>query len=209
MKATMLVIGALALSMLNPTSAAAKDKKKPPRGMIESMQSLPCGVKEKGLSGLGAVWGSVGVTSVSSNEKLCPQYLFRTDELEYHIRPKDTKHPVILPIGHEAEFKVKKDEILLKVADGNHKTLAYHVISMEPITTANAEQDANYGRPAGAPGQPAAPASSSSSATPANQSAPQPAPAPVVQPQNNLPQRAVNQSTPPPLATQSASPPQY
>src|ERR1700744_4359363 len=115
MKATMLVIGALALAMLDPRSAAAKDKKKPPRGMIESMQSLPCGVKEKGLSGLGAVWGSVGVTSVSSNEKLCPQYLFRTDDLEYHLRPKDTKHPVILPIGHEAEYRIHKDEIILKV----------------------------------------------------------------------------------------------
>jgi hypothetical protein len=201
MKATMLVIGALALSMLDPTSAAAKDKKKPPRGMIESMQSLPCGMKQKGLNGLGAVWGSVGVTSVSSNEKLCPQYLFRTDDLEYHIRPKDSKHPVILPIGHEAEYKVKKDEILLKVADGDHKTLAYHVISMEPITAANAQQDANYGRPAGA-AQPPAPANSS-----ANQSAPQSAP--VVQPQNNLPQRAVNQSGPPPPATQTAPPPQY
>jgi len=197
MKATMLVIGALALSMLHPTSAAAKDKKKPPRGMIESMQSLPCGMKQKGLNGLGAVWGSVGVTSVSSNEKLCPQYLFRTDDLEYHIRPKDTKHPVILPIGHEAEFKVQKDEILLKVADGDHKTHAYHVISMEPITSANAEQDANYGRPAAAPGQP-----------PAGSAANQPAPAPVVQPQNSLPQRAVNQSTPPP-ASQVAPPPQY
>jgi hypothetical protein len=198
MKATMLVIGALVLSMLHPTSAAAKDKKKPPRGMIESMQSLPCGMKQKGLNGLGAVWGSVGVTSVSSNEKLCPQYLFRTDDLEYHIRPKDTKHPVILPIGHEAEFKVKKDEILLKVADGDHKTLAYHVISMEPINTANAEQDANYGRPAASPAQP-----------PANSSANQPVPPPAVQPQNNLPQRAVNQSTPPPPASQVAPPPQY
>ena len=146
MKATMLVIGALALSMLHPTSAAAKDKKKPPRGMIESMQSLPCGVKQKGLNGLGAVWGSVGVTSVSSNEKLCPQYLFRTDDLEYHIRPKDTKHPAILPIGKEAEFKIKNDEIFLKVPDGDHKTRAYHVIAMEPIKAADAES-ASYGRP--------------------------------------------------------------
>ncbi|MGA9355103.1 MAG: hypothetical protein WBV46_15530 [Terriglobales bacterium] len=200
MKATMLVIGALALSMLHPTSAAAKDKKKPPRGMIESMQSLPCGMKQKGLNGLGAVWGSVGVTSVSSNEKLCPQYLFRTDDLEYHIRPKDTKHPVILPIGHEAEFRVNKDEILLKVTDGDHKTRAYHVISMEPINTANAEQDSNYGRSGGA--VPAA------NQAPASSSANQPVPAPAVQPQNNLPQRAVNQSTPPPPASQVA-PPQY
>ncbi len=200
MKATMLVIGALALSMLHPTSAAAKDKKRPPRGMIESMQSLPCGVKQKGLNGLGAVWGSVGVTSVSSNEKLCPQYLFRTDDLEYHIRPKDTKHPVILPIGHEAEFKIKNDELYLKVPEGSdHKTRAYHVISMEPIKTANAE-GASYERPAGASPAPPAPASSSAS---------QPAPPPSARPQepSPLPQRAVNQNTPPP-SKQTPPPPQ-
>lgn len=195
MKTTMLVIGALALAMLDPTSAAAKDKKKPPRGMIESMQSLPCGVKQKGLNGLGAVWGSVGVTSVSSNEKLCPQYLFRTDDLEYHIRPKDTKHPVILPIGHEAEFKIKKDEIFLKVPEGgDHKTRAYHVISMEPIKTASAE-GAGYGQASGA-SQPAS--------TPTTQAAPPPSP---VRSQD-LPQRAVNQSTPPPPANQTPPPPQ-
>ena len=199
MKATMLVIGALALSMLHPTSAAAKDKKRPPRGMIESMQSLPCGVKQKGLNGLGAVWGSVGVTSVSSNEKLCPQYLFRTDDLEYHIRPKDTKHPAILPIGREAEFKIKNDEIFLKVAEGSdHKTRAYHVISMEPIKTANPE-GASYVRPT----------SPSSAQPPASSSSGQPAPPPsTVRSQDTLPQRAVNQSTPPPPANQTPPPPQ-
>jgi hypothetical protein len=199
MKATLLVIGALALSMLDPTSAAAKAKKKPPRGMIESMESLPCGVKEKGLSGLGAVWGSVGVTSVSSNQKLCPQYLFRTDELEYHIRPKDTKHPAILPIGHEAEYKIKKDEIFLKVPDGDHKTRAYHVISMEPIKTA---EEAGWRSSDASTAQP--PVRSYSAQT-RPQTATQPAPPPsAAGPQDSLPQRAVNQNAPPP--NQSAPP---
>ena len=199
MKATMLVIGALALAMLDPRSAAAKDKKKPPRGMIESMQSLPCGVKEKGLSGLGAVWGSVGVTSVSSNEKLCPQYLFRIDDLEYHLRPKDTKHPVILPIGHEAEYRIHKDEIILKVPDGDRKTRAYHVISMEPIKTASADQDTNYRPIASSPApQPSANSTAAPAAMPTTQAG-----APAA-----LPQRAVNQTTPPPQASQSGPPPQ-
>lgn len=202
MKTTILVIGALALSMLDPAGAAAKSKKKPPRGMIESMESLPCGVKQKGLNGLGSVWGSVGVTSVSSNEKLCPQYLFRTDELEYHIRPKDTKHPAILPIGHEAEFKIKKDEIFLKVPDGDHKTRAYHVISMEPIKTA---EDAGW-RQSGASNDQSAVRSYSTQ--PPTQSAAQSAPAPApttARPQDSLPQRAVNRSAPPP-SSQSAPP---
>jgi hypothetical protein len=184
MKATILVIGAMALTMLDPTSAAAKDKKKPPRGMIESMESLPCGVKQKGLNGLGAVWGSVGVTSVSSNEKLCPQYLFRTDDLEYHIRPKDMKHPDILPIGHEAEFKIKKDQMFLKMTDGDHKTHAYHVTAMQPI---KASEDAGW-RPAAAS---TAPAPVRQASQPATQQ-------PTVRPQENVPQRAMNQTVPPP-----------
>jgi hypothetical protein len=198
MKKTMLVMSVLALAMFVPKSAAAKDKKKPPRGMIESMQSLPCGVKEKGLNGLGAVWGSVGITSVSSNEKLCPQYLFRTDDLEYHLRPKDTKHPVILPIGHEAEYRIHKDEITLKIPDGDKKTRAYHVISMEPIKTANADQDSGYRPPANSPAPQAAPNSSTAPAPPTTQAG-----SPAA-----LPQRAVNQNAPPPQASQSAPPPQ-
>ena len=210
MKATILVLGALALSMLDPSSAAAKDKKKPPRGMIESMQSLPCGVKQKGLNGLGAVWGSVGVTSVSSNEKLCPQYLFRTDDLEYHIRPKDTKHPAILPIGKEAEFKIKNDEIFLKVPEGDHKTRAYHVISMEPISATNAEGSASYRREPGSTDQPPtgsspAPTSASPSTASPSTNPPVATPAQAGSP-SALPQRAGNQSTPPPAS--QAPPPQ-
>jgi hypothetical protein len=38
---------------------------------------------------LGALWGSVGITHINSNEKLCPQYLLRTDQMDYEIRPID------------------------------------------------------------------------------------------------------------------------
>lgn len=118
--------------------AAAKNKKKQAnRGMIEKMEAVPCGAKERGLAGLGSVFGSVGVTHVNSNEKLCPQYLLRTDEMDYHIRPTDGKHPVILPVGKEGEFKIKKDHMLLKVPDGDRKTRSYQVVAMEPIDADN------------------------------------------------------------------------
>lgn len=153
-KLMVLAMGALALAAVTPPTAAAKSKKVPPRGMIESMQAMPCGVKEKGLNGLGAVWGSIGVTSVQSNEKLCPQYLFRTDQLEYRIRPTDGKHPVILPIGSEAEFKIKKDKMFLKVSDGDKKTRAYQVVAMEPMKPANDAGSTATGSAAYNPGPP-------------------------------------------------------
>src|SRR5271154_1580604 len=125
------LISALLLVLTFPSIAVGKEKKGQ-RGMLESMQSVPCGAKERGVTGLGSVFASVGVAHVNSHEQLCPQYLLRTDEMDYHIRPEDTKHAVILPVGREAEFKIKKDRMFLKVVDGDKKERAYQVVSMQP-----------------------------------------------------------------------------
>lgn len=134
MKVKTSLITALALVLAVSSTAVGKDKKGQ-RGMLESMQAVPCGAKERGLTGLGAIYGSIGVTHVNSDEKLCPQYLLRTDEMEYHIRPLDMKHAVVLPVGHEAEFKIKKDRLFLKVPDGDKKTRPYQVVSMQQPTS--------------------------------------------------------------------------
>lgn len=132
MKIKTALIFALALVSL-PLSAGDNHKKKQPtRGMLEKMEAVPCGAKERGLTGIGSVFGSVGVQHVNSEEKLCPQYLFRTDEMEYEIRPLDHKHPVVLPVGHEAEFKIKKDRMSLKVPDGDRKKRDYQVVAAKP-----------------------------------------------------------------------------
>ena len=108
--------------------------------MLEKMEAVPCGAKEKGLTGLGGMWASAGITHVNSDEKLCPQYMLLSDDMEYHIRPTDGKHPVILPVGHEIEFKIKKDHMFVKVVDGDQKTLTYQVVAMKPVTSdSNAE----------------------------------------------------------------------
>jgi hypothetical protein len=128
------LIAALSL-VLAVSSIAAGKEKKGQRGMLESMQSVPCGATERGVTGLGSVFASVGVAHVNSHEQLCPQYLLRTDEMEYHIRPEDTKHAAVLPVGHEAEFKIKKDRMFLKVVDGDKKERTYQVVSMQPPET--------------------------------------------------------------------------
>jgi len=100
MKIKKFLVVAIVLLSVSSLSAGDNNKKKhPDRGMLEKMEAVPCGAKERGLSGLGALYGSLGITHVNSDEKLCPQYLLRTDEMEYHIRPIDGKHPVILPVG--------------------------------------------------------------------------------------------------------------
>lgn len=132
MNGRMLFISMLAFLLAVP--ALAHDKKKHAnRAMIEKMEAVPCGAKEHGLTGLGSVWASVGVTHVNSDEKLCPQYLLRSDDTEYHVRPLDHKHPVILPIGKEGEFKVSKDRFDMRIPDGDRKMRHYQVVAMKPI----------------------------------------------------------------------------
>src|SRR5258708_17999430 len=128
------LIYTVSLALAVSSIAESKDKKKhSPRGMVESMQSVPCGAKERGLSGLGSVFGSVGVQHVNSHEQLCPQYLFRTDEMEYHIRPRNTKHEVLLPVGHEGEYKIKKDRLNLGPVDGGRTVRPFQVVPMQPL----------------------------------------------------------------------------
>ena len=118
-----------------PLCANSNKKNQSERGMLERMEAVTCGAKQKGITGLGTLWASVGVTHVNSNEKLCPQYLLRTDDMEYEIRPTDGKHPTVLEVGHEAEFKIKKNHMVLSVPESSdRKKRTYEVVAMRPTT---------------------------------------------------------------------------
>lgn len=132
MKSKVPVVLALVLVAAFPLSAGGKKKNQQERAMLEKMEAVPCGANQKGLSGLGSFWASVGVTDIHSHEKLCPQYVLRTDDMDYRIRPTDLKHPVILPIGHEIVFKIKKDHMYLSVPDSDKKMRPYEVVAEEP-----------------------------------------------------------------------------
>ena len=124
------------LALISAIPLSAHDNKKKngiERGILEKMDAVPCGAKQTGLAGLGALWGSAGITHINSNEKLCPQYLLRTDEMDYEIRPIDLKHATLLPIGQEGEFKIKKNEMILTMTKGSdQKARSYEVVSMNP-----------------------------------------------------------------------------
>ena len=110
-----------------------KNKKEVGKGILEKMEAVPCGAKQRGLAGLGTLWASAGIAHVNSNEKLCPQYLLRTDDMDYEIRPMDLKHATILPIGQEGEFRIKKNEMILTMPEGgDRKTRSYEVVAMNP-----------------------------------------------------------------------------
>jgi hypothetical protein len=140
------------LACLLCVPALAGDKKKhPERAMIEKMEAVPCGAKERGITGLGSVFASAGIEHVNSDEKLCPQYLLRTDDMEYHVRPLDHKHPALLPVGKEGEFKLSKDKLEMRIPDGDRKMRHYQVVGMKPLEHSAAPQpeDSKY-NPTGA-----------------------------------------------------------
>lgn len=148
MKIKVMVLAAMMVAVVIPASAAKK--KHQDRGMLEKMEAVPCGAKERGLTGLGSIFASAGIQAVNSEEKLCPQYLLRTDDMEYHIRPKDKKHEVLLPIGKESEFKIKKNLMYLKVVDGDKKMRPYQVVAINQLHAGEAEQGSTY-RPSDRP----------------------------------------------------------
>jgi hypothetical protein len=150
MNAKIPLVLALVVASANPVFAGGEDKKKPPeRATLEKMEAVPCGAKQKGLAGLGTLWASAGITDVHSDEKLCPQYTVLTDEMQYDVRPADLKHAVILPVGKEIEFKIKKNRMYLKVPDAHQKMQTYEVVSMKPTDSdasakaASARSDSN------------------------------------------------------------------
>ncbi len=130
MCATRVITFALLISFLLGL-AEAKDKKSYSRGVLAEMQSVSCGYMQKtGPTFAGAI--ITGAEHSKSSELLCQEYTLKTDRVTYRIRPKEEKHPALLPVGEEAEFRLKKDQMLLRVPESNDKEREYVVVSMAP-----------------------------------------------------------------------------
>jgi hypothetical protein len=67
-----------------------------------------------------------------THELLCQEYLLQTNKVIYRVRPRDDKHPVLLPVGAEAQFRLQKDKMVLRVEDLDDKDRDYVVVSMTP-----------------------------------------------------------------------------
>jgi hypothetical protein len=96
------------------------------------MESVACGVDEN--SGKSLAGELIGTDSAhkKTHELLCQEYVLESDKVIYRIRPKDEKHPVLLPVGEKAQFRMEKDKMILRVEDLDDKDRAYTVVSMTP-----------------------------------------------------------------------------
>lgn len=103
------------------------------KGTLLRMDSTSCGMQEKGSKSLtGEILGTDG-QSKKTQEMLCQEYVLQSERVVYRIRPKDDKHPALLPIGETAQFRIHKDKLILRVAEGgDDKEREYVVVSMTP-----------------------------------------------------------------------------
>lgn len=129
------------------SAAYAKEPKPYQSGKLLQMDSVPCGVSEKDGKSLAGEMLGTDSGSKKTHELLCQEYLLQTEHVLYRIRPRDEKHPVLLPIGERAQFRIQKDKLVLRVEDLDDKEREYIVVSITPRTdnsTADATPHANH-----------------------------------------------------------------
>jgi hypothetical protein len=122
-----------ALMVVAGISAQAKGPIYYQNGRLTQMTSVSCGYTENsGKSFIGEIVGTDG-GHMKNKELLCQEYVLKTDKVMYHIRPKEEKHPTLLPIGEDAKFRIKKDRLLLTIPEIGAKEAEYFVVSMTQV----------------------------------------------------------------------------
>ena len=109
-------IGMVAILVFATTmSVQAKDAPAYEKGVLIQMESSSCGYAEKdGKTIAGEIFGTDGQHK-NTKVVMCQEYVLQTERVTYRIRPKDDKHPVLLPVGETAQFRIHKDKLLLRV----------------------------------------------------------------------------------------------
>jgi len=132
----------LVVTLLAAVSVSAGGHPSYEKGVLLQMDSAPCGYAENGGKTLaGTIIGTDGEHK-KTQEVLCQEYTLQTDRIVYRIRPKDDKHPVLLPVGETAEFRIHKDKLLLRVPEMDSSEREYVVLSMTPRKDLSADRTA-------------------------------------------------------------------
>jgi hypothetical protein len=120
--------------------AYAKEPKPRQAGKLVQMESVACGVDEN--SGKSFAGELIGTDSAhkKTHELLCQEYILQSERVIFRIRPRDEKHPVLLPVGEQAQFRLEKDKMVLRVEDLDNKDREYVVVSMTPRDDASPEK---------------------------------------------------------------------
>src|SRR3989454_10825822 len=127
--------------------AHAKEPKHYQSGVLLQMDSVECGYDENsGKSFAGEVLGTDSAHK-KTHQLLCQEYVLETERVIYRIRPKDDKHPVLLPVGEKAQFRMDKDKMKLRVEDLDDKEREYTVVSMVPKESSDTANNSTPPKP--------------------------------------------------------------
>jgi hypothetical protein len=108
----------------------AKNASRNRLGVLLRMESVPCGALEASAFSK-AMLGAPAPAPVQ-DDRLCQEYVLRSEGLYYRIRSRDRKHPVLLPIGEQAQFHLHRDRMLLQVEDFDSKAYEFTVLAIVP-----------------------------------------------------------------------------
>jgi len=108
----------LAVSLLS-VMGQAQEPKKYHSGQLLQMESLQCTVFENPNS-----------NPQAADTVTCQEYVLRGDDVLFHLRAKDLKHPILLPIGKDVTYRTEEDRFFVKLI-GDRREHEYQVVSME------------------------------------------------------------------------------
>ncbi len=118
------------IAAISASVALAKDPPAYDKGTLLSMDSSPCGTAEKGSKTFAGEVLGTDAQHKNTQQVLCQEYVLQGDRIVYHIRPTDTKHPMLLPVGDAVSFRVRKDKLYVLDREDDKKERQYSVISM-------------------------------------------------------------------------------
>jgi hypothetical protein len=100
------------------------------KGTLVKMDSVECGVEAKSADGVGGVLGVDDSHHTKTRQMLCQEYLLRGAKMDYKIRPVEEKHPALLPIGDDAQFRIQKDRLLVLIPEFDSRERAFNVVAV-------------------------------------------------------------------------------
>lgn len=107
--------------LLTASLTQAEEPKKYHSGQLLQMESLQCTVFENPSADANA-----------TDTTLCQEYVLQGDNILFHLRAKDAKHPVLLPVGKDVDYRIEEDRFFLRLTASDRKEHEYRVLSMEP-----------------------------------------------------------------------------
>jgi hypothetical protein len=135
----------IAILLVVAGNGLAKDPPVFQKGVLLHMESASCGYAEKGGKTVAGEILGTDSENKKTNEVLCQEYVLQSEHVVYRIRPRDDKHPALLPLGETAEFRIEKDRMKLRVPEADQKEREYTVVSMtmrdDPSSRNSAKND--------------------------------------------------------------------